>query len=54
MDTILAVKQEIEKLSNIGVKQQKMMYEGKTLKDNETLKYYEIYTGHSIFLSIIL
>lgn len=52
--TILAVKQEIAELERIPVDQQRLVYQGKQLEDNQTLKYYEIHGGATLHLVLRL
>jgi len=52
--TIRKVKEEIAALENIPVEQQRLVYQGKQLEDNETIKYYEIGAGATLHLVLRL
>lgn len=49
-DTIETFKNEISKISNIPSINQRLIYSGKILKDNETINFYNIKDGHSVHL----
>ena len=52
--TVQQVKEEICKLENIPVDQQRLVYQGKQLEDNYNLKYYEINNGSTLHLVLRL
>lgn len=52
--TIRRVKEEVAALENIPVEQQRLVYQGKQLEDNQTVKYYEISEGATLHLVLRL
>lgn len=48
------VKEEIAKLENIPVDQQRLVYQGKQLEDDQSIKYYEVGTGATLHLVLRL
>ena len=48
--SILDLKEEISKIAKIGIKNQRLIYQGKVLKDIDKIKDYKIYNEHVIHL----
>ncbi|EDO14701.1 hypothetical protein Kpol_1068p11 [Vanderwaltozyma polyspora DSM 70294] len=49
-NTVLQLKEEIAKVSEIPVENQRLIYSGKILKDDQVLEFYKIQDEHSIHL----
>jgi len=52
--TILSIKQEITKVEQIPVEQQRLIFSGKQLEDDKTLRYYNIPSGSTVHLVLRL
>lgn len=52
--TVREVKEEIQKLEQISVDQQRLIFQGKQLEDNDTIKYYEIGPNATVHLVLRL
>jgi large subunit ribosomal protein L40e len=48
------VKEEIARIENIPVDQQRLVYQGKQLEDDQSIKYYEVGTGATLHLVLRL
>ena len=52
--TILQVKQQIYNRENVPVEQQRLVFQGKQLEDNNTISHYEIVNGSTLHLVLRL
>jgi ubiquitin C len=52
--TVRQVKEEIQKLEQIPIDQQRLVFQGKQLEDNDTLKYYEVGPNATVHLVLRL
>lgn len=48
--TVTAFKEEISKVSQIPAENQRLIYSGKILKDDQTLDFYKLQDGHAVHL----
>ena len=48
--TVAAFKEEISKVSQIPAENQRLIYSGKILKDDQTLDFYKVQDGHAVHL----
>lgn len=53
-DTIQVLKEKLEERQGIAVDQQRLIYQGKKLKDENTLKSYKIIAGSILHLVVAL
>ncbi|XP_017776577.1 PREDICTED: NEDD8-like [Nicrophorus vespilloides] len=53
-DTILTIKDKLEEREGIPVDQQRLIYQGKKMKDDQTVKNYKIQPGTTLHLVIAL